>query len=189
MLIDTRTLLWLFPIVFMFHDFEELILFEPWLKKNAAEIRAKLAAFAPAFFLKQVDCILAKSSTAFAFPVSLIFALTCLATILAAVYGQYAAFLLASGVYFTHGFLHLGQAIALRRYVPALITSLVFVIPYGLVLYPRLIAAGIVDLPGLLAYFALGAALILPIILGLHAAGEYLYQKALGLLVGAAEGK
>jgi len=28
------TLIWLFPIAFILHDFEELMLFEPWFKKK-----------------------------------------------------------------------------------------------------------------------------------------------------------
>ncbi len=37
-----HTLIWLFPIAFMFHDFEEIILGEPWLRKNAGEIKHRV---------------------------------------------------------------------------------------------------------------------------------------------------
>jgi hypothetical protein len=29
-----ETLMWLLPIIFMFHDFEEIIMMKIWLKKN-----------------------------------------------------------------------------------------------------------------------------------------------------------
>lgn len=32
-LFDVRTLIWLFPIMFMFHDLEEIIMVEKWIKK------------------------------------------------------------------------------------------------------------------------------------------------------------
>jgi len=85
MSIDTTTLIWLFPIAFMFHDFEELILFEPWLKKNARDIEARLKPRVPAFIARQISTILVKSTTEFAIPVSLIFAMTGLASFLAVV--------------------------------------------------------------------------------------------------------
>jgi|GEM_PF-6596281 hypothetical protein len=39
MSISTNTLIWLFPIAFIFHDLEELVFLQPWLKKNAEDIR------------------------------------------------------------------------------------------------------------------------------------------------------
>ncbi len=42
MSLDTQTLIWLFPIAFIFHDFEELILGEPWLRKNAGDIKERI---------------------------------------------------------------------------------------------------------------------------------------------------
>ena len=62
----------------------------------------------------------------------------------------------------------------MRRYVPALATSLLVVLPYGALLYPRLVAEGIVTWPGLLLYGLIGILTILPIILGMHWLGEKL---------------
>jgi heme/copper-type cytochrome/quinol oxidase subunit 4 len=183
MSIDTHTLIWLFPIAFMFHDFEEIILFEPWLRKNAGEIEVRIKNRVPAFLVKQIGAILDKSATEFAFPVSLIFGLTFISSFLAVEYEEYGFFLLASGAFFLHGFMHLGQAIALRRYVPAIISSVLIVIPYGLVLYWRLIKEGMVDMSGLLIYFLLAVALTIPFILVMHKVGDYLYKKTVRLLI------
>ena len=181
--IYTHTLIWIFPIAFMFHDFEEITLGEPWLRKNAGEIKDRIKDRVPAFLANQIGAVLNKSATELAFPVSLIFSLTFISSFLAVEYGKYGFFLLASGAFFLHGFMHLGQAIALRRYVPAVISSVLFVIPYGLVLYWRLIKEGMVEMPGLLIYFLLAVALTIPFILVMHKVGDYLYKKAVRLLI------
>lgn len=183
--LTTRTLIWLFPIAFMLHDFEEVILGEPWLKKNAGEVLARLPRRVPAFLTRQIRDVFAKSAGEFALSVGLIFALVSLSAFLALEAGQYAFFLLASGGFFLHGFMHVGQAVLLRRYVPAVITSLVIAIPYGLVLFPRLIQQGVVSLSGLLVYFLLAVVLLGPFIFVIHFVGAFLYKSAIRLLIGS----
>jgi hypothetical protein len=41
-LLDVQTLIWLFPIMFILHDFEEIIMVEKWIKKNSDVICEKL---------------------------------------------------------------------------------------------------------------------------------------------------
>ncbi len=185
MSLTTQTLIWLFPIAFMFHDFEEVILREPWLKKNAGDVLARLPRGVPAFLRKQIRAVFAETAGEFAFPVGLAFALASFSAFLALEYGQYAFFLLASGGFFLHGFMHVGQALLLRRYVPAVITSLVIAIPYGLLLFPRLIQQGVVSLPGLLVYFLVAIVLVGPFIFVVHFVGAFLYKSAIRLLIGS----
>ena len=33
--LNVQTLIWLFPIMFVLHDFEEIIMVEKWLKRNS----------------------------------------------------------------------------------------------------------------------------------------------------------
>ena len=183
MSIETDSLIWLFPIMFMLHDFEELLLFEPWLKKNADEIRARIKDRFPAFLVKQIDAVLIKSTIELVLPISLIFGMTFVSSFLAVEYNAYGFFLLASGAFFLHGFMHVGQAIVLRRYIPAVFSSVLIVIPYGLVLYQRLTEEGIVDMQGLLIYFLCAVTLVIPFILIMHKAGDYLYRKTVRLLI------
>jgi len=184
MSIDTRTLIWLFPIAFMAHEFEEIILGEPWLRKNGGEVMGKIKNRLPIFLARQIAAVFDKSTAELAFTISLIFALTFISTYLAAQYGRYTFFLLASGTFFLHGFMHLGQAIVLRRYVPAVISSALVVIPYGSILFWRLIAEGLVSMPGLVMIFVLAVALTIPFILVMHFVGDYLYKKVVGMLIG-----
>ena len=97
MSITTQTLLWLFPIAFMFHDFEEILFWESWLHKNGDEIKRRI----PALMAKPVGVIVEKSTTQAALPICLIFSLTVLSTFVATEYHNYELFLLASGVFFT----------------------------------------------------------------------------------------
>jgi hypothetical protein len=184
MSIDLAKLIWWFPIVFILHDFEELLLFEPWLKKNGADILARVKDKVPAFVERQLETILQKTTIQFAFPICMIFLLTCIASLLAAEFGQYPFFIAVSGLFFLHGFMHLGQAILLRRYVPAIITSALVILPYGALLFWKMWAAGMINFPSLLIYFGMGFILAIPFILGMHIFGEFVYKKALNLLVG-----
>ena len=147
MSIDTQTLIWLFPIAFILHDFEEIIFWEGWLAKNGEEVKHRV----PDILSKPVSRIVGKSTAEAAVSIVLIFSLTVVASFVAAVYGKYGFFLLASGAFFMHGFMHLGQAVALRRYVPAVISSALVVLPYGGAVFGRLKREGIVTLPGVLA--------------------------------------
>lgn len=36
--LDVQTLIWLFPIMFILHDFEEIIMVERWMKRNSTMI-------------------------------------------------------------------------------------------------------------------------------------------------------
>ncbi len=184
MIFDTYRLIWLFPIVFILHDFEELLLFEPWLKKNASFILDRIKNKVPAFLEGQLNTVLKKSTTQFALPISLIFILTCISSLLAAEYGKYSFFLIASSLFFLHGFMHIGQAIFLRRYVPAIITTVFIIIPYGVVLFWSLIVSGIIGIPSLFIIFLVAAVIAIPFILLMHIVGEYLYERVIDLLVG-----
>jgi hypothetical protein len=183
MSIEIYKLIWLFPIVFILHDFEELILFEPWLNKNAGAILDRVRNRVPLVMEQQLKIITTKTTTQFALPISLIFILACISALFAAEYGKYPFFLLASSLFFLHGFMHLGQAILLRRYVPAIITSALVAIPYGTILFWKLLVAGIVDIPRLLIYFLIAIILGIPFILGMHILGEFLYKKMLIAIV------
>jgi hypothetical protein len=164
----TRVLIWLFPVAFLVHDLEELLLWGPWLERHREEILSRI----PAFLAGRVRPILGKPTAEAAVPMALIFGLTVLAALLAAGWGRYGFFLLASGMFFMHGFMHLGQAILLRRYVPAVVTSVVVVIPYGAVVFPRLLREGVVGPAGLAVALMAGAALMVPFILVMHAMGD-----------------
>jgi len=182
--ITTHTLICLFPIAFMLHDFEEIILSAPWQRKYAREIKERLQGKVPSFLAKQIGLVLDKPTGELTTSISLIFALACLSAFLAVEYQAYGLLIFASGMFFLHGFMHLGQAILLRKYIPAVISSALIVIPYGLILYNRIIQEGKIDLPEMLIYSLLAVILTIPFILVMHKAGGILYKAAVRLLIG-----
>ena len=176
MAINMLLLIWLFPLAFLLHDLEELLFFEPWLKKNAGAVLERVRGRLPAFVERQLETVLHKSTAQFAFPIALNFLLTCLAAFLAARYGQYTFFLIAGSLFFMHGFMHIGQAILMRKYIPALVTSIIIVLPYGILLFLNLLASRVTTRSGLLIYCVIAVIIAVPFILIMHAIGESLYK-------------
>lgn len=122
---DIKVLIALLPIVFMIHDFEEIIMFKPWLHKNRAEIQRRFPA---------IDRVLASShdhlsTSALAVAVLhefLIIAIITFGSLFSNAYhwwfGAFAAFGL-------HLFMHIAQWFIFGKYVPFIITS-VLALPY-----------------------------------------------------------
>lgn len=163
----------------MIHDFEEILFFELWLKKNGEQIRGRV----PSFFAHQVGELMQTSTAEFSAAVFLIFGLTVLSSFLATEFEKFTLFLMANAIFFAHAFLHLGQVLLLRRYVPGAVTSAFVVIPYGLLLYSRLTSIGVVNQGGLTGYLTVAAVAMVPFILLMHKVGRYCYRKAGGLLI------
>ena len=171
---NTVILIWLFPVAFILHDLEELLFFEPWLKKNAGVVRERVGQKLPAFLDRQLENVLKKTTAQFAIPIVLIFILTVVSSYIAAKLGNYSFFLMAGSLFFMHGFIHIGQVILMRRYIPVLITSIIIVIPYGIIVFWNLLAARLTTLPWLLGYFIIALIIAIPFILIMHIIGESL---------------
>lgn len=119
-----ENLLWLLPAVFMFHDFEEIIMVRPWLQKNDLLLRERFPKLAE----RALPHLESLSTSAFALAVAeefiLLTALT-LASVEFKLYALWAGIMLG---FFFHLLVHLGQFLVFRKYIPALLTS----IPAGL---------------------------------------------------------
>lgn len=112
--------IWLFPILFIFHDMEEIIGFGIWLQRNQ-----KMLAKRYPFILKTYEDF---STEGFALAVfeELI---VCIAFSALALYGNAEFFkLLWLGGFIActlHFVVHIGQSILVRQYIPSLITSII----------------------------------------------------------------
>ncbi len=179
MTVHTETLIWLFPIVFMLHDFEEILLGERWLRNNADEIRSRIRGRLPGFLVRRVESVLGKTTSELALPILLIFVIVSLSAYLAVDQSVKGLFLLASAAFFVHCFGHMAQAMVLNRYVPGAMTSLVLIAPYGLLLFQRLLDDRVLTRGELAGYFAGGAVLVIPFILLMHALGDFCYRRLL----------
>src|SRR5512144_2008205 len=117
---DTKLLIALLPVVFMLHDFEEIIMFRPWLDKN----RALIAQRYP-----RIDRVLAGhhdklTTSAFAVAVLHQFVLLSVITFLSLGVDSYRWWFAAFMAFTLHLLVHIGQWIVFRAYVPFIVTSI-----------------------------------------------------------------
>ncbi|WP_169973933.1 MULTISPECIES: HXXEE domain-containing protein [unclassified Campylobacter] len=111
---------WLFPIIFVFHDFEEIIFLRFWLDKNKDFLEKNYP-----FVLKRYESI---SSEAFAFGVFEEFVLCIIICILAVWADNKFVWLIWLGCFSAcaiHFIVHIFQAVIIKRYIPAIVTSVI----------------------------------------------------------------
>ena len=118
-------IVWLLPIVFMIHDFEEIVFFKVWIDKNKGYLEERFPRLSK-LFIRRVGSL---STPAFTVAVAEEFVLLSAITLASALWGCYALWLAAFMGFFVHLLMHLGQWVILRRYIPALFTTLL-VLPY-----------------------------------------------------------
>lgn len=108
---------WLFPLLFIFHDMEEIIGFGIWYKRNKAMLDEKFPAISKSYADYSTE-----GMAAAVFEELMVCILFC---ILAIVSGKYAIWLGGFIAYTMHLIMHIGQSVVLRDYIPALATSIV----------------------------------------------------------------
>lgn len=119
-----ETLMWLLPIIFMFHDFEEIIMFKPWLNANSAVLEKRFPQWASRALTSHNKI----STSAFALAVAEEFIILSTLTLIAVELGLYPFWAGMMLGFFIHLLVHMGQFVIYRRYVPVILTS----IPSGL---------------------------------------------------------
>ena len=135
---DIKVMVWLFPILFMFHDFEEIIFMQSWISKN----RNYLTHRFPALSKKLSSHFDQITTSAFALGVAEEFVIISIITVVSYVTNWY---ILWTGLFITfalHLVIHCIQALVIRKYVPAVITSIIclpiciYIISNGMKLFP-----------------------------------------------------
>lgn len=120
------TIVWLLPIVFMIHDFEEIIAFKPWITRNSPYLKRRFP------FLNGILPRMEKMSVqAFALAVFEEFILLVVITFAAVYFDCYYLWMTVFMAFFVHLFVHVVQWIAVRRYIPAIVTTFL-VLPYSI---------------------------------------------------------
>lgn len=109
----------LFPLVFMIHEFEEIICFKPWVTKNGLWLTDKYPKFA-----KQITHSGQLSVPAFSIAVLEEFILVSITTVLALTLQWYSVWIAVFTAFAFHIILHIVQWMVIRKYIPAIITSL-----------------------------------------------------------------
>lgn len=113
------------PIVYMLHDFEEIIGMKPLAKSNEKYLYKKF----PRLASKLVPHLKSTSTEGFALCVAILFTIISFVTISALYTGFYRIWMGIFMVFSIHIVVHIIQWIVFRKYIPAIITSLLC-IPY-----------------------------------------------------------
>lgn len=179
---DLRLLILLFPAVFMFHDFEEIIFFKVWLRRNKALLNQRF----PKLAVRVVPHLERLSTASFALAVAEEFVVLSIVTYACAWLDRYALWYAIFMAFFLHLVGHLGQWLVLRRYTPSIVTS-ILALPYCVYTFIRFADAGILDRTQLVVWTFIGLALMILNLLVAHtlalrferwqAAGQQRYQQ------------
>ncbi len=108
---------WLFPLLFIFHDMEELIGFKAWIEKNKRILDDNYPRLSKTF-----DNYSTESMAVAIFEEFLLCIAFCM---IAQATGWYALWLGGFIAYTLHLGVHIFQSIFIRRYIPALVTSVI----------------------------------------------------------------
>ena len=112
-------IVWLLPIVFMIHDFEEIIFFKSWISKNRDYLAKKFPKLSKRFLFRLENL----STPAFAIAMAEEFILLCMITLGSVLFDNYLLWLAAFMGFFVHLLIHLVQWIVVKRYIPAIYTT------------------------------------------------------------------
>ncbi|GAX88528.1 hypothetical protein EFBL_0137 [Effusibacillus lacus] len=173
--LDLKTVVWLFPVVFMFHDLEEIITVEGWGRRNRHKLNRLLSARLATNFEK----ILNMTTAQFAVAVTVILVFVSSSTFLAANEGSYLFFVTCITVAFLHVFTHAGQSLLLGAYTPGVVTAVTIVLPYSAYVYHRLFDSGLIgwQTVGLCVLLSL---LAVPVVITALAAGRHMVPSGSG---------
>lgn len=167
--VSINSLIWLFLVAFMLHDFEEIIRIEPWYRKHFNKIYHSV----PESFKKDVLAFSRMTASQFSVAVCIEFVIFIPFTYMAAEKGIFLLFLGFNVVLLLHVFMHVGQALYLRMLVPGVITAVGITLPYSVYLFYRLINEHLIEWKDLFISFPFGLVLVPITLFGLKA-GERL---------------
>lgn len=110
---------WLFPVIFIVHDMEEIIGYGIWLNKNRQMLQEKYP-----YILKSYKDYSTEGFALAVFEELLVCIVFCVLAVFTN--NQYLRLLWLGGFIACtlHFIIHIGQSIVLRQYIPALITSI-----------------------------------------------------------------
>ncbi|MNH99886.1 hypothetical protein D3C73_526680 [compost metagenome] len=161
--IDQSSLLWLLPILFMFHDFEEILTVESWGIKHGPGVEAALSAGK----WNPYRSMLRMTTRNFAADVLFVYILVVAVTGAAVFFSFYWLYLAVLAVFLLHVFTHLGQSIVLKIYTPGVVTAVLVAFPYSLYAFYRLLNDDTVSWADVCWSLLLMALLAPPIVWGL----------------------
>lgn len=160
-MINMQVIIWLFPIIFIFHDFEEIIFMEAWIKRNKSYLAEKFPKLFPKFSA-HLDKI---TTSSFALGVAEEFMLINVITITAYFMEWYSLWLGSFIAFILHLLIHCVQTIIVRRYLPLIVTTIIS-LPVCLYIISQVIV--MFDLSTVVLYSFIGFIIMIVNIIALH---------------------
>ncbi len=118
---DIKVIIWLFPILFIFHDFEEIIFMKSWVRKNRHYLSERFPKLSKRL-LSHFDNI---TTSSFALGVAEEFILITVITVVSYMTNWYMLWVGAFIAFTLHLVIHCFQTLVVKIYVPAVITSVI----------------------------------------------------------------
>ncbi|MFJ8261047.1 HXXEE domain-containing protein [Rummeliibacillus sp. NPDC094406] len=118
---NMQVIIWLFPILFMFHDFEEIIFMRAWINKN----RSYMSERFPTLSKKLLPHFEHMTTSAFALGVAEEFILISTITVISYMTNWYDLWIGSFIAFTLHLLIHCFQALIVRKYIPVIVTSII----------------------------------------------------------------
>lgn len=145
------------PVIFMLHDFEEIIMLRSWLDRNRHELHRRFPRF-EAFLSKRGH--FEYSTSAFAIGVAHEFILLSAVSLCSIYHEAYEWWFGVFMAYFIHLFVHIAQWIIYRKYVPVIITSLL-TLPYCFYTFILFVKSSVLSFSQTLLWMLIGIVFII----------------------------
>ncbi|MFA9397854.1 MAG: HXXEE domain-containing protein [Clostridiaceae bacterium] len=118
---NIQVILWLFPMLFIFHDFEEIIFMKIWIDRNRNYLTERFPSLSKKL-LPHFDNI---TTSSFALGVAEEFIIISIITIISYVTKWYSLWLGLFIAFTFHLVVHCLQTLIVRKYVPSIVTSII----------------------------------------------------------------
>jgi len=132
--VDINDVVWSFLIVFMLHNFEEILTIEKWFKNTFPTIRNQI----PTLVKKELEKEEKITSGQFSIAVCVLFIISSVLILLTVIQGYYFLFIGLNIFFALNIFTHPIQSIFLKKYVPGLWTTILLIIPYNVLVFYQL---------------------------------------------------
>lgn len=172
MTFDFSTIVWLFPLIFMLHEFEEIIFFKPWVRENSDYLQKRVPKPARRL-LSHLENL---SVPAFTVAVAEEFILLSVITIVSIMFDSYLLWLGVFMGFFIHLLIHFVQWIILRRYIPVIVTTFISLIYCGFSLI-YILEKGIFQITEVILWTVIGFIIIAINLLFAHKLAEWFDKK------------
>ncbi|WP_055106497.1 HXXEE domain-containing protein [Paenibacillus ihumii] len=169
---DINFWIWMFLIVFMLHNFEEIFTIEYWFNRIYPVTKERI----PLYIIQQMEKSKSMTAGQFTIAVFVLFLVVSVLLIISVTTKFYFLFLGANIFFAINIIIHPIQALFLRRYVPGLWTSVVLILPYNLILFKMLYQEDMLDTSMIILSLIVGA-LFVPLLLLSHKIADLWKQR------------